>query len=268
MRVTPVAAKSILTPSKIPGVDYSLNPYVGCVHGCRYCYVARMPHIRTRGMPWGEFVEAKINAAELLQRELRRAQPGKVVIGISTDPYQPVERELQLTRHILEAFLDGYPAAERFEIRILTKSPLVLRDAELLRELGAEVGFTVTTDSEKIREIFEPRAPAISLRIRALRELKRAGLRTYAFVGPLLPMLPEMLVEMLAGAVDRVIIDRMNYPWRVRDLYRTYGLEYALEDEFFVDLARELVELFSRQGIPAELTWRWATKLRRDSLGL
>ncbi|NOX45254.1 MAG: radical SAM protein [Caldiserica bacterium] len=262
MRVTGIEAKTILTPSKIPGVDYSLNPYVGCAHGCRYCYVARMPHIRARGLPWGTFVEAKVNAPELLRRELPRARPGTLVIGVSTDPYQPPERELGLTRGILEALADS-GARGRFEIRVLTKSPLVLRDTELLRELDAEVGITVTTDSEEVRGILEPGAPGIRERVEALWELKRRGLRTYAFVGPMLPMDPERLVGMLAGAVDRVILDRMNYPWRVRDLYHARGWDHALEEAFFVDLARELIELFAREGTPAEPTRRWAARLSR-----
>jgi DNA repair photolyase len=145
----------------------------------------------------------------------------------------------------------------------LTKSPLIVQDAKLLRELDAEVGLTVTTDSEEIRRIFEPRAPEIQERVEALRELKRRGLRTYAFVGPMLPMDPEGLVRMLAGTVDRVILDRMNYSWRVRALYQAHGLAYALEEDFFLDLGRELIELFAREGIPAEPTRRWTSRLRR-----
>ena len=97
----------------------------------------------------------------------------------------------------------------------------------------------------------------------ALRELRRAGLRTYAFVGPMLPMDPGRLVGMLSGAVDR-----MSYRWRERDIYHAHGLAYALEDDFFLDLARELMELFAREGIPTEPTRRWAARLRRDSTGL
>ncbi len=212
MEVSEIAAKRILTPSRIPGVDYSLNPYLGCSFGCRYCYVSWMPWVRDRGRRWGEFVEAKANAPALLREELKRATPGMVAIGISTDPYQPIEARLRLTERILEVFR-GNSARERgFRVRVLTKSPLVLRDAGVLAELDAEVGITVTTDSEGIRRLFEPRAPPIPLRIRALRELKRRGVRTYAFVGPMLPMDPEGLVGMLSGAVDRVVIDRMNYP--------------------------------------------------------
>ena len=268
MRTVEVVAKTVLTPSRIPGVDYSLNPYIGCLHGCRYCYVARMPHIRARGLPWGTFVEAKANAPELLRRELPRARPGTVVIGISTDPYQPPERRLRITRRILEVLSDLGGVAGAFEIRMLTKSPLVLRDVRLLGELDAEVGLTVTTDSEEVRRVFEPGAPPIPARVAALRELKRAGLRTYAFVGPMLPMDPERLVGMLAGAVDRVVLDRMNYPWRVRDLYHAHGWDHALEEEFFVDTAREIIELFSREGVRVEPTRRWAARLRRGFSGL
>ena len=263
MVVREVRAKGILVRSRVPGVDYSLNPYVGCAHGCRYCYVAGMPHVRTRGEEWGTFVDVKVNAPELVSREIRRLSPGLLVIGVATDPYQPPEEGFRVTRGVLEALLESGVPERGFEVRVLTKSPLVLRDAGLLRELGAEVGLTITTDSEGIRGIFEPKTPPIRERVDALRALKAAGIRTYAFVGPMLPMDPERLVGMLAGAVDRVVLDRMNYPWRVRDLYHAHNIGYALSDEFFVDLARELSELFAREGIPAEPTRRWAARLRR-----
>jgi len=268
MVVREVRVKGVLVRSRVPGVDYSVNPYVGCVHGCRYCYVAGMPYVRTRCEEWGTFADAKVNAPEHVARGIRRLSPGVLVIGVATDPYQPPEAEFRVTRGILEALAAAKAPGRGIDVRVLTKSPLVLRDVDLLRALGAEVGLSVTTDSEDIRRIFEPGAPAIRERAEALRELKRAGLRTYAFVGPMLPMDPERLVGMLSGAVDRVVLDRMNYRWRVRDIYHAHDLAYALEEDFFLDTARELVELFAREGIPAEPTPRWAARLRRDSTGL
>ncbi len=268
MVVREVRVKGVLVRSRVPGVDYSVNPYVGCLHGCRYCYVAGMPFVRTRCEEWGTFADAKVNAPELVARGIRRLSPGVLVIGVATDPYQPPEAEFRVTRRILEALADAKAPKRGIEVRVLTKSPLVLRDVDLLRALGAEVGLSVTTDAEEVRRIFESGAPPIRERVEALRELKGAGLRTYAFVGPILPMDPERLVEMLVGAVDRVVLDRLNYPWRVRDLYCAHGLGHALEEEFALDLARELVELFSREGIPAEPTRRWAARLRRGSSGL
>ncbi len=268
MVVREFRVKGVLVRSRVPGVDYSVNPYVGCLHGCRYCYVAGMPYVRTRCEEWGTFADAKVNAPELVAREIRRLSPGVLVIGVATDPYQPPEAEFRVTRGILEALADANAPERGIEIRVLTKSALVLRDVDLLRALGAEVGLSVTTDSEEVRRIFEPGAPPIRERVEALRELKGAGLRTYTFVGPMLPMDPERLVEMLVGAVDRVVLDRLNYPWRVRDLYYAHGLGHALKEEFALDLARELVELFSRRGVPAEPTRRWAARLRRGFSGL
>lgn len=253
MKIAEIIAKGILTKSRIPGVDYSLNPYVGCFFGCRYCYASFMRRFTNHPEPWGEFVDVKINTPELLEKQLQRAKPGHIVMSLVTDPYQPIEKKYHITRRCLEVFLELQPYLEGFSLSILTRSALVLRDIDLLKQLkNLEVGMSVTTDGDTIRKLFEPRAHAIPSRIEALRQLKAAGIKTYAFIGPMLPMNPEKLAQSLVGVVDHVLIDRMNYTWKTRRLYEQHGLEFALEPGYSAATRQVLERVFRQLGIPAE----------------
>jgi DNA repair photolyase len=202
--VKKIKVKSVLTRSGIPGVDYCINPYVGCFHGCRYCYATFMKRFTGHTEAWGSFVDVKINAPEVLQRQLQRKKKGRVMISSVTDAYQPIEARYKLTRKCLEVLLE-----HQFPVDILTKSPLVLRDMDLIKEFkDIEVGVTITTNDEKIRKIFEPKAPSITARINTLKKLHNNGINTYAFIGPVLPMNPEALLERMISHVDSIIIDR------------------------------------------------------------
>jgi DNA repair photolyase len=169
--------------------------------------------------PWGQFVDVKINAPDLLRKEVERKPAGRIWISGVCDPYQPIERKYKLTRECLEILIQ-----HDWPITIQTRSIRVLRDLELLKgSATAEVGMTVTTGDDMIRRLFEPYAPPIKERISALGELHSAGIRTFAMIAPMLPKAEE-LVDILDGKVDYVLIDRMNYhhaDW----VYRTYQLE-------------------------------------------
>jgi DNA repair photolyase len=248
---TPVArrdvlSRTVLTRTGIEGFDWCVNPYVGCEHGCRYCYASFMRRFTGHREPWGAFVDAKANAPEVLRRQLARARRGAVLVGTVTDPYQPSERRRRLTRGCLEALLEA-----RFPVSLLTKSPLCLRDLDLFRRFEElEVGLSITTDREEMRRLLEPRAPSIRSRVAALRTLHREGIRTYAFVGPILPMDPARVVELVGDAADEVLVDRLHYQNKVVGLYRRAGLERFLEDEYFDRCAGELRRGFERLGVP------------------
>lgn len=253
LKVSEIHAKGILTRSRIPSVDYSLNPYVGCYFGCRYCYASFMRRFTNHKEPWGEFVDVKINAPEVLEKEIQRAKPGRIMMSLVTDPYQPIEKRYELTRRCLQVFLKLGYKFEEFSLSILTRSALVLRDTDLLKRIpNLEVGLTVTTDNEAIRKIFEPKAHSIQSRIETLWRLKACGIKTYAFIGPMLPMDPKRLTENLAKVADRVLMDRMNYTWKTQRLYSRHGLEFALEPEYFASVRRALEQAFKYYGIPAE----------------
>ena len=260
--VREIRCKSILNRSRIPGIDYAINPYVGCEHACVYCYSDFMGRFRPHPEPWGQFVDVKVNAAEILQRQMRRAKPGLVSLSTVTDPYQPAEQKYRLTRACLEEFRD-----DRFSISILTKSDLVLRDLDLLRGISRlEVAFTITTLDENLREIFEPGAPSITRRLRALREVSQAGIRAWIFLGPVLPYFsdrPEVLDQMLTAFRDhgaqRVLVDRLNFYPRAWSRVRTLvSREFPKQLGFFEKAKRNgesyALELRTRiQKLSAEL---------------
>ncbi len=245
MIVKEVYAKTILSKSKVS--DYTINPYIGCEHGCTYCYARFMKRFTGHKEEWGRFVDVKTNAASLLQREIRKKRSGRVWISGVCDPYQPIEKKHELTRRCLEILSrHGWP------VTIQTKSPLVKRDLELLGTFNdIEVGLSITTADENIREIFEPNSPAIEERIETLEKLHSAGLKTYAMIAPLLPE-AEGLVTLLSEKVDFVLIDRMNYHY-ADWVYRKYGLEYALTNNFFAEKKIELARAFEKEEIHYQL---------------
>jgi DNA repair photolyase len=244
-----ILAKNVLTKTGIEGYDYCINPYVGCAHGCRYCYATFMKRFTGHMETWGEFVDVKVNAPEVLRRQLRRAQRGTVLIGTVTDPYQPAEKSYGITRGCLEALLE-----KQFPLNILTRSPLVVRDVDLFEQFeNISIGLSVTTDREEIKKIFEPNSPPIKSRLEALKTLHGKGVPTYAFIGPMLPLNPEKMVKMLDGIVDEVLIDRLNYSNKVKSLYRKNGYTPYLEDTYFTSTASILKESFERKGVPVSV---------------
>lgn len=241
MTIREVYAKSVLSKSKV--LDYVVNPYIGCEHGCTYCYARYVKRFTGHTEPWGEFVDVKINAPTLLQRETRLKKAGRVWVSGLCDPYQPLERRYNLTRKCLEILLKrGWP------VTIQTKSPLVLRDIDLLKGCGnVEVTLTITTADERIRQIFEPKAPSIRERLEVLEKLHSAGVKTCVMIAPLLPK-AEDLVKAIAGKADYVLVDRMNYHY-ADWVYRRYGLEHAMTNEFFQHKKMEIAKLLERVGI-------------------
>jgi DNA repair photolyase len=219
--VREIECKSILTKSGIEGVDYAVNPYVGCQHGCVYCYATFMKRFTGHKEKWGTFVDVKVNAAEVLARQVKQAKPGNIAFGTVTDPYQPLEKKYQITRACLEVLTacDGSTElAEVFPISILTKSGLVLCDLDILHRLhDIEVGFTITTLDEGVRRVFEPRSSPISARLEALAKLSQAGIKTWCFCGPLLPLLSDsedqmdaLFRELAQTGVSHIIVDSMK----------------------------------------------------------
>ena len=204
-------AKSLLNrcvSNRAMPFTWTINPYRGCEFGCRYCY-ARYTHefMEMRdGMEFEQKIYVKDHAAELLRQELRRVKPGEsIALGTATDPYQPAERRYEVTRGILEEF-----ARRRgFELGIVTKSNLVVRDLELLKEVAKanrlSIHITVTTLDVDLARILEPRAPRPDLRMDAVRTLAQAGLRAGVSCSPVVPGItdaPKDLEALIRAAAE------------------------------------------------------------------
>lgn len=211
-----IDCKTILNISGISGIDYALNPYLGCEHGCIYCYAVFMKRFTGHNEPWGDFVDVKVNAQEVLKKQLPKIKWGKISIGTVTDGYQPLERKYKITRSCLEELIKyEYP------VSILTKSSLILRDLDLLKKIKIlDVGITITTLDEKIKKRLEPRSSSSIERLLALRKLSEEGIDTWVFLGPVLPCfsdslnkIEELWIAFSDAKVGRVLVDAMNlYP--------------------------------------------------------
>ncbi len=241
MIVNEVRSKTILSASQV--YPYVINPYTGCQHACSYCYAHFMKRFTGHPEPWGEFVDVKVNAPELLEREILRKKKDRVWVSGVCDSYQPLEGRYQLTRRCLEIL-----AEHDWPVTVQTRSPLVLRDLDILKTgRDFEVGFSVTTADDRIRKLFEPNAPPIPARVKALGELHRAGLKTFAMIAPMLPG-ADGLAELLAGKVDYIRLDRMNYhygDW----VYRQHGLQDKLTDDYFSQAEQSLTSAFGALGV-------------------
>ena len=160
-------------------MEYTANLYRGCTHGCVHCYAPSLIHDERK---WGAYVDAKINAPEVLDRELRRAKKNVVFISSASDPYQAVEARYKITRKTLKVLLK-----HDFPLLLLTRSPLVLRDLDLLTQFKwLRVGFSITTVSTKF---YEPGVPSLGKRLEALRKLHDLGITTWVSMAPIVPQL-------------------------------------------------------------------------------
>jgi len=188
LEVEPEEARSILRPQRHEdyGFGFSLSPYRGCAHGCRYCYVREYPNALHGPQEWGRWSAPKLNAPELLWAQRHKLHEQSVFLSTATDPYQPIEREFRLTRACLEVLL----ACPSTRVMVHTRSPLVLQDLELLKAFGPrlQVGFSIPTDDDTVRQVVEPKAPAIPSRWAAVERLSRMGIAVGVSVTPLLPM--------------------------------------------------------------------------------
>lgn len=241
MIIREVEAKSILTKSQL--TDYCINAYMGCGFGCTYCYAQLIIRKFHPGQEWGSYLDIKVNAPQLLEKEIARAKRGTVMLSSVTDPYQPLEGKYELTRRCLEILL-----VHDFPVTVLTRSPLVTRDIELLKQFKeCTVGVSITTDDDKIKNLFEPLTPPFKTRIETLKELHDSGMKTYAFIGPMLQMDPKTVGGAVAPNVDYVFIDKVNYPQLWRQIAEKNKLQ--LDKEYFEKTRDELVDILKGHGV-------------------
>ena len=240
MKVSEIECKTALSPSGIYGWVHALNPYRGCMHGCRYCFAPNI--IRQPRATWGTYVKVKKNIPTVLAKELKKLTPALVGVSSVTDPYQEIEEKYHITRYCLEQLLKY-----KFPVSVITKSPLVLRDIDLLRKFTySEITVTITTLDEKISNKLEPNAPSISERLDALRKLSNEGFNTYAFLGPLLPSLdPDQVTAFIekiqATGVKTIMVDTLNLkPGVWSDVKKSLNDFPNIKDIFYKRLFQDL----------------------------
>ena len=208
--------KSILTtPSGFTAAyDYTLNPYSGCTFGCTYCYAAFFARDEDLMQRWGQWVEVKANALELLQKHRRKPMIGtNIYMSSVTDPYQPIERHLQLTRSILRELLDQHDV----NLVVQTRGTLVMRDIDLLRQFrNVQVNMTITTGDESVRRAFEPTCASTDQRLDAITQIAEVGLNTSITMSPLLPVTDAKAFaqRLLATGVPRFAISYFHLKQR------------------------------------------------------
>jgi DNA repair photolyase len=231
-QVTDEYAKTILSRNGSPDVPFnvSLNPYRGCEHGCIYCF-ARPTHSYlglSPGLDFESRLFAKVNAADLLRRELARPGyvPEHIAVGVNTDAYQPCERQRGLTRQVLEVLSEC-----QHPVGMITKSSLIERDIDLLAPMAARrqacVAITITTLDPEISRTLEPRAAAPARRLRTIRTLADAGIPVSVSVAPIIPFVTEPEIEKIleaardAGAVGAHYVV-LRLPWEVNPLFQEW----------------------------------------------
>lgn len=189
VRVDYSPVREILTRATgfMDAYDFTLNPYAGCSFGCTYCYAAFFSHSPDKRDSWGQWVTVKENAVERMRASRRRLDGKLIYMSSVTDPYQPMERKLRLTRGVLETLA----SSQRVKLVVQTRSPDVVRDVDLFRRIvtnggHVQINLTVTTDDEEVRRTFEPHCPNNRVRLRAATDLRTSGVRTCITMTPLL----------------------------------------------------------------------------------
>ena len=216
VKISDIDVKSVLTKSNLPVSDYSVNPYVGCTHACKYCYASFMKRFTNHPEPWGEFLDVK-HWPEMTNPEKYKGK--ELFIGSVTDPYNPQEEEYGRTRALLQQ-LKG----SGVKISIQTKSDLVLRDMELIRTFpDARVGFSINTLDERFKDDMD-NAVSIERRLEAMRQFHEAGIRTTCFISPIFPGITDVM------AIIERVKDRCNIVWlenlNLRGNYKSVIMDY------------------------------------------
>ena len=229
MEVKKKEVKSVITKTDIPVCDYAVNPYVGCSHGCKYCYASFMKRFTGHQEPWGEFLDVKY-WPELTNKEKYRGT--EFFFGTVTDPYNPQEEEYKRTRTLLQQ-LQG----SGVKISIQTKSDLVLRDLDLIKKFkDIRVGFSINTLDEEFRADMD-KAVSIERRLKAMKTLHDEGIRTTCFISPIFPGITDV-----RAIIDRVK-DQCNLIWlenlNLRGTFKPVITEYIRTRH------PELVELYT-----------------------
>ena len=224
MKVSKCTDRPLLSKCELQNFNYQIDPYIGCEHYCYYCYV-----LNEAETDWQKEILIYNDIKEQLKQELKNISPQKIYMGYYSDPYQPYEKEYRQTRQVLELLL-----AKGFSASILTKSDLVARDVDLLKEMdGANVSVSVAFNDNQTRKQFEASTIDTEARVSALEKLSDAGVGTSALICPVIPYISEVkpLIDLLAPCTDTIwifglsILSRADSNWQ--NMQRIFEQHYS-----------------------------------------
>lgn len=251
-----IIVNDYLTKSHLPASDYVINPYIGCSHGCKYCYACFMKRFTHHEEPWGEFIDAKICVKEI---EIAKLKNKSLFLSSVTDCYNPQEEKYQITRKILSQLINA-----DCEVTIGTKSKLIVRDLDLLKQLkNLTVAISLNTLDDKFRADMD-KASSVSERLNTLKILKENGIRTVLFISPIFPVItnPMEIIENSKEFVDQYWFENLNLRANFKSIImeyikvnypqylQIYNEIYNKKDKtFWKNLALELKEYCAEKGI-------------------
>lgn len=236
MKIKEIKVNDLLTKSQLPSSDYVINPYVGCTHGCKYCYASFMKRFTGHTEDWGAFIDIKRCDKKI---NLNKISKKNVFLSSVTDCYNPIEKEYRLTRSILMQLVnsDCY-------LSISTKSKLILRDLDLLKQLkNLSVSLSINTLDEKFRKDMD-KASTIKERLETLKELNKNGIYTVLFMSPIFPYITEWkeIIEISKGYVDEYWFENLN----LRGSYKTDILDFIKEN--YNALYPKYIEIYNKKN--------------------
>lgn len=228
VNIREIDVKQIITKSKLPDADYVINPYIGCTHGCMYCYAEFMKRFSKHDEIWGSFLDIKRYSKLNGLKSIKNDSGKTILIGSVTDPYNPYEEKYRVTRKVLE---DLAKLDVSLRIEILTKSKLVLRDLDLLKKFkNIHVGISLNSINDNFRKIIEPRASSVEERIETIDILRKSNISTYLFISPIFPGLTEFekIIDEFGPKANYICFENLN----LRGNYKKKILK-------FIDIKRE-----------------------------
>ena len=232
MNIKYIKCKTALSDSKLPGLDYSLNPYVGCQHNCSYCYAPNVLKIDRN--KWGNNIGIKLNIPMILSKEIKKKRIGTIGISTVTDPYQPIEKKYKLTRYCLEQ-LKKYD----FPIHIQTKSSIINRDFDIISKISkVDIMISISSLNDDERKIFEPFSSSIKDRLEILSIFSEIGIGTSVFLGPIFPTIKD---EELIKIVD-IFVDNNVKEIMIDNLHLKNGIWENIQSklDIFPDLQKKI----------------------------
>ncbi|MBI4708100.1 MAG: radical SAM protein [Candidatus Omnitrophica bacterium] len=255
-----VKISRILNPTSIGLGDFVINPFMGCEFGCLYCYVRGNRVVSRKNKPWGEYVDIRVNAPELLENEIIKNKPKQVLLGSTTECFQPIERKYKITEKILDIL-----NKHKVNFVILTRSPFILDYLPLLKAgFCRKVYFTLNNFGQKFKAVLEPKSPDFKLREQAINTLIGEGISVVPYFSPVLPFVSSLkdIFNKFEGA-ESIELECLNFNLpNIKEIINKINLvepslqqpyERMLSDaEFYINVFKNIEEEIKNAALTAK----------------